>query len=325
MRGHARTGKLSVPMHVANGRGGAAAIRVRSSAAVLGVALALLSMVGPAAVRASHVLTDAAVSPGSGTTATLFDLSVTYTGTPPTLPARVWAVIPGGTEVDLATTDATAPATYRASTTLPAGDLTITFLAPVVGNHQPTAEARVTVTPEPGPTLGATPTPLASATPPPGSPAPSAPPSSAAPSGSAVPSLPPTPRPPGIPPVPTPPAPPAPPGVSPGAPGSPAATDASASAPTGASQALPSAGSGGSPRAGATPDGSGPPDIVDASDEGRPRGGLGQVTLVALGSATSVAGAAILVRQWRARRAARSAAGAGAPALGPVRRYSPRR
>lgn len=328
MRVHARIGKLSVPTHVDYGRGGAAAIRVRLAAAALGAALALLSLFGPAPVRAANGLTDPGVSPGSGTTATLFELSVTYTGPPPTLPARVWAVIPGGTEVDLDTTDPAAPATYRASRTLPAGDLTITFLASPVGSNQPTAEARVTVTPEPGPTAPATPTPLPSATPPPGSPAPSTPPPSAAPSGSALPTVAPTPLPPGVTPVPAPPgppAPPAPPGASPGAPTSSAPPDAPPSSPASSSQALSSPGSSGSLRAGATPDSSGPPDIAEASDASGPRGGLGQVTLVALGSATSVAGAAILMRQWRARRAVRSAPGAGTRGPGPMRRYPPRR
>ena len=264
-------------------------------AATLCAALVALGavLVSPAPAMADNTLSGGDVSPGSGTTTTVFFFSVVYASTPDRVPTIVAEV--AGLTIPMALASGTAAnGTYEGTRSLPAGTWSVTFRATAQGNDPTTGGGSVIVTaaPTPQPTP-APPTP----TPPPPTPAPTG-----APTPPPTPT--PTPLPPGVTPAPTPVPTPLPPGVTP------APTPAPTPLPSGVTPApTPSAGASATPGASdptpasssadasPAPTGSGSPDDGD-----RPASGFGRTGWLVLGGTTAVAGAAVLARQWMRRR-----------------------
>ena len=272
-------------------------------AAILVAAGLLLSTGTP--IGAATVLQDPSATPASGTTATTFVLSVQYVSDPearPALSATVEVVGLGGSPLpmSLVAGDAT-NGTWETSTMLPAGSWELVFRADASGSDPtPVAGPSVTVvdvaTPTPAPTPG-TPTPAPSSTP-------TASPDATPPPPTIRPTVAPTPLPPGVTPTPIP------------EPGSSAPSSRAASeAPRSSSTARPSDASSTGPSASArpapatrVPSGSAAPSPAAAGglDDGAGRSRTGWIVL---GGLTSAAGAAVLARQWLARRRAGSGVG----------------
>jgi hypothetical protein len=161
-----------------------ARLRVTRAAAIaVGLSLAALTpwLVVPALAIAcpdNGSLTNASVSPGSGTTATSFTFRVTYQDNAGEPPQRVWARFAGGPDiVDLSGSgNLTTGVVYSGSSTLPAGNWTIRLRALPAGVTQ-WCQLNVTVSvttpptptptpiPTPKPTPKPTPTPTARPTP----------------------------------------------------------------------------------------------------------------------------------------------------------------
>lgn len=271
---------------------------------MLATAMIVLSRPMPVA-RAATQLLNATVSPASGTTATTFVISVDYVSEPEARPAGSvtveivglggaplpMALVSGGTDTN---------GTWRTSTMLPAGSWDLIFEANPQGQDPPPlAGPTVIVTAAPTPTPGPTPPPTPVPTP--------------APTATPRPTPTSTPLPPGVTPRPTPRPTPLPPGVTPAPatptaePAEPGPSVAAGSDPPGSgepsgrpAQSAPAASAGAS----LVPAGSGSPQPEDADDESNgSAGGVGRLGWIVVGGMTSAAGAFVLVRQWRARRA----------------------
>jgi hypothetical protein len=271
---------------------------------IVGVALlGFLLASAPMPARAAGALSGGAVTPGSGTTATSFDLSVHYTSSQSERAQEVWADV-GGTRVDLTRVSGSPrDGTWQKSTLLPVGTFKVTFNATGVDGSQAapfTVPGNVVVTVPPTPTPAPTPpptprpTPRATAAPTP------TPPPGATP-------RPPSPPPPGITPRPS----------TPGAQSTPppdddddptAAPRASAS-PSGTGEVL-----SGTPPPKATPEENDAPaespdatDLADATADEDPPGPRIPLLapLLVVGGAMSVVGAGVLGRQWIATRRGR--------------------
>ncbi len=274
--------------------------RIRPALAALWAAcLALAVALCPSVTLAAGTLTGGDVSPNGGSTATEFLFSVDYSTSNDV--ADIWVEV-GATRVDLVHVDesGTYPSgTYQQASSIGAGTHAVTFFADVNGPGVETfAVADLVVaagpTPTPGPTPPPTPTP---------SPTP-------LPTATPVPTPTPTPLPPGVTPRPTPRPTPLPPGVTP-RPATPMPEESEAAVsvsaePSDSGDPHPSETAAGEQSASAyasasaapTPPPSGSPDV------GSERGGFGQVGWIVLGGMTSVAGAAVLGRQWWMRRRA---------------------
>ena len=123
----------------------------------------------PAPARAASVLSNRHVSPGSGTTATVFTFSVDYNSSNPVRNATaVWAEF-GSTTVTLALASGNTHAgTWVGTSTLPVGTLPVTFHASISASPQPEPLVGPTVTvtlPPPTPTPAPTPPPTPTPTP----------------------------------------------------------------------------------------------------------------------------------------------------------------
>ena len=272
------------------GRGTPAA--VPRPARVLGAvaaALVVLSLANPAAtVRAAGTLSAGNVTPTSGTTATSFGFSVHYTSTgSPSQPAGAVSAQVGSVTVPLTRVSGSAnDGTWEGSSTLPAGTWQVTFIA-VTSDPQPDPLlARfVTVTGPPPPT----PTPQPTAPP---TPVPTAPPQPTSPPGPF-----PTPRP-------------APQPTQP-----PSADDDPTQAPSPSPSPSPTATGSARPRT-STPtpsptaepdDDASPTPEAAAADEGPASPpGSSLASFLVVGGTMSLAGAAVLARQWYVTRRAGS-------------------
>jgi hypothetical protein len=137
------------------------------TAALLALALATAST----PVRAASLLSDGSVTPTSGTTATAFTFSVHYTSTDsPTRPAQaVWAQVDDVTVTLIKVSGSAHDGTWQGTATLPVGTWQVTFHATTSGDPQPQ--------PLPGPVVTvAEPPPTAAPAPPPPAPLPTNPP-----------------------------------------------------------------------------------------------------------------------------------------------------
>jgi hypothetical protein len=256
--------------------------RAAGALGLLAAALLALSLASaPAPARAVSVLSDGSVTPASGTTATIFTFSVSYTSTDsPTRPAQaVWAQV-GGVTVTLSKVSGSAhDGTWQGSATLPAG------------TWQGTFHASTSADPQPEPLAG----PMITVTEPPPTPAP-------------LPTAAPTPRPP-APPPPTP-VPVPQPTAAPLDDDDPSGTQRSSASP--ASSASGSASPGPSvptlsPSADGDDDPSESPGPVDpAADEADTPPGSRFASLLMIGGSMSLIGAAVLGRQWFVAHRARS-------------------
>jgi len=148
---------------------------------VLAAALLAFSIASaPSLVRAASTLSDGSVTPTSGTTATTFTFSVDYTSTgSPTRPAQaVWAQVGGVTATLVKVSGSAHDGTWRGTATLPAGTWLVTFHATTSSDPQPEPlpGPMVTVTqPPPTPTPSPTPQPTATSAPPTPAPTPAPP------------------------------------------------------------------------------------------------------------------------------------------------------
>ena len=268
------------------------------------LATALLVLPGfPPLVRAAEQLLNGSVSPAAGTTATTFVFSVDYLSDPdePAVSVSVDIVGMPGPPLPMTLVSGTqSDGTWRTSTMIPAGTWDTIFAANPQGPTRPTLDGPTVVV-----TVAPTPVPTPRPTPPP-TPVPTA-----APTATPRPTPAPTPLPPGVTPRPTPRPTPLPPGVTP-APATPGAesgdptpTRAAASGAPGSgepSERPDSSASAASTGASPVPDGSGSPQTDDDASDGN-GGGVGRLGWIVLGGMTSAAGAFVLLRQWRARRA----------------------
>jgi hypothetical protein len=247
----------------------AAAPRARE--ALRGVAAALLALslaTAPMPVRAASVLSDGSVSPSSGTTTTAFTFSVHYTSTDPPRPAQsVWAEVGSATVTLIKASGTALDGTWLGTSTLPAGTWQVTFHATTNGDPAQ-------------PLLG----PIVTVTAPPPSPQPTPPP----PPPTAAPTPVPTQPPPRPRPQPTPP---------------PTDADDRTAA---SSQAMP-AGSPGSTHGRADDDPAETPASFEPAGDGADTPpGARLASLLIVGGAMSIGGAAVLARQWHVRRRGRS-------------------
>ena len=123
----------------AGGRAPVGRPRTARSLWILGAVLLASAMAfAPAPARAASVLSNRHVSPGSGTTATVFTFSVDYNSSNPVRNATaVWAEF-GGTTVPLALASGNTHAgTWTGTSTLPVGSFTVTFHASISASPQP--------------------------------------------------------------------------------------------------------------------------------------------------------------------------------------------
>jgi hypothetical protein len=277
------------------------AIPVPAIAVVLALIATLVPIASPTTVTATGSLANGSVSPGSGTTSTVFTFSIEYSSSPNHEPADIWVDV-GGTVIPLQFSGVGTPedGTYQESSTLPAGTHAVTFSATGLGQDPTLDVGTVTVTP--GPTPPPTPLPTPGPTPPPTplpTPGPTPPPTPV-----------PTPPPPGVTPRPTPRATPLPPGATPTpATASPEASSAEtedepadSSGPSASADA--SAQSSESPSGSSTPEATGSPGASAEPDDVGESAGMGRLGLIVLGGMTSVAGAFVLARQWWIKRRA---------------------
>ena len=271
---------------------------LRSCGRALILAAALLVLVlasAPAPARAASVLSDASVTPTSGTTSTVFTFGVHYASTgSPAQPASSVSAQVGSVIVALVRVSGSAnDGTWQGTATLPAGTWDVTFTAVSAEPPAPLAGPQVTVTgpPPPPPTPSPTPTPQPTAAPTP-TPEPTAAPTPPQPTAA------PTPRPPLPGPQPTPPP----------TDGDPDA-DANAERITDGQRIRflvaervrsPTRIAGGDDGPDATP---GPAD--PAADEAPPPRGSMLATFLIVGGTMSLAGAIVLARQWMVSHPAR--------------------
>ena len=250
---------------------------LRGLAAAL-LALSLANVAVP--VRAASVLSDGSVSPTSGTTTTAFTFSVHYTSTDPPRPAQgVWATV-GSATVSLTKVSGTAlDGTFQGTSTLPAGTWRVTFHAESAGEPpQPLLGPIVTVTAPP-------PTPQPTPPPPPPPPPPTA-------SPTPVPTQPPAPTRSSAPP-------------SPGPQPTPPPSDADDR--TAASSPSLTAGASGFVQGTADDDPAETPvSFGPATNEADTAPGARFASLLIVGGAMILGGAAVLARQWRIARRGRS-------------------
>jgi hypothetical protein len=282
-------------------------------ALMLASAAALLGIPAPAAA-APPALIDGTVTPGSGTTATVFTFDVRYSSDTGFEAVRVWVEV-AGSQVELALlTGDPEDGAWQGGSTLPVGDWPVTFRADASHGSEPILAGPTisVVAPDPPPPPATpaptpVPTPVATATPGP------------MPAPTATPGAPPAPPPTGGPdpaPAPT---------VGGRVPAAPA-PGASTAAGTGSTSSVPEASAGPGSSAGApAPVQSGSPTAtevaalrdgaIDTFAEAREGtlaatspavgSGLGAVPWVLLGTAMAMIGAGILGLQVRARRGAR--------------------
>lgn len=294
---------MPLRIHLPNAR------RTAQALPLAGTVLACLALLAsPMPVAAAPVLHSPAVSPADGTTDTVFVMSVTYVSTPEARPATSVAVEIvglGGASLPMGLASGTATdGRWETSTMLPAGSWDLVFHAttnpssqspdsidgPVV-NVTPAPTVEPTLSPTPHVTVGPTPVPTPGATetesPPPG----------------ATPTVAPAPLPPGATPGPTV----APALLPPGATPRPtsAGEPVAVASPTGSDAASPVASVSGSGAAAASS--SSPAALESAAPAISPgqRSGFGRIGWVVVGGMTSVAGAALLARQWLGRRGLR--------------------
>jgi hypothetical protein len=269
----------------------------RLAAGVVGVGVALLA---GSPVAAATLLQNASATPATGTTDTTFVLSVDYVSEPearPALSVSVEVVDLGGSPLPmfLAAGEAT-KGTWQTSTMLPAGTWNLVFRADASGSDPDPAIGLVvtvidTATPTPSPTPGqGTPTP--SSTP---SPVPTAT-GTASPRATPGPTPVPTPLPPGVTPTPTP-------TLNPRPASSPRASEGGAASASALPSGGPSERPAGSERPSSTTAATGSPAPSSATDDTNSGPGWGRAGWIVLGGLTSVAGAAVLTRQWLVRRA----------------------
>jgi hypothetical protein len=242
----------------------AAAPRARD--ALRGVAAALLALsfaTAPMPVWAASVLSDGSVSPTSGTTTTAFTFSVHYTSTDPPRPAQsVWAEVGSATVTLIKASGTALDGTWQGMSTLSAGTWQVTFHATTAGD-------------QPQPLLG----PIVTVTAPPPTPQPTPPPQPTAAPTPLPTQTPPRPRP-----QPTPPP-----------------TDADDR--TAASSPSLSASASGSAQGRADDDpAETPASFEPATDGADTPPGARLASLLIVGGAMSLGGAAVLARQWHVRR-----------------------
>ena len=280
----------------AGGRAPVGRPRTARSLWILGaVLLACALAVAPAPARAASVLSNGTVSPGSGTTATVFTFSVDYNSSNPVRNAQaVWAEFGSATVTLALASGNTHAGTWTGTSTLPVGSLPVTFHASISANPQPDPlnGPNVTVTlPPPTPTPAPTPPPTPAPTPRPTAAPTPTPPPGATPTPGAPPPPGSTPRPSAAGPQPTSP---------PDGNDNPTNAPNSSTSPSGTGEVL-SGTPGGDPTLG--PDeNSAPvesPQVSDAADEDEatPRGSL-LAPLLFVGGTMSLVGAAVLGRQW---------------------------
>src|SRR5688572_10948089 len=276
-----------VPQRTDDAGQGAPVVRPRAILAAPLLVLVLLLASAPAPALAASVLSDASVTPTSGTTSTVFTFGVHYSSTgSPAQPAQSVSAQVGSVTVTLVRVSGSAhDGTWQGTSTLPAGTWDVIFSAVSASPPAPLLGPQVTVagpptptpTPTPQPTAAPTPTPQPTATPRPPTPTPR-------------PSAAPTPRPPLPGPQPTPP----PteddgptPTQSPSA--SPTPRESSSSAPRTPEPSTRMAGGDDGPDATALPS-----DPV-ADDAPPPQGSM-LATLLIVGGTMSLAGAIVLAR-----------------------------
>jgi hypothetical protein len=289
----------NVPIRIRTLARGVAAV---AAAGMLATALLVLPA-SPPPVRAAEQLLNGTVAPSSGTTATTFVFSVDYVSDPdePALSVSVDIVgMPGPPLAMTLVSGTESDGTWQRSATISAGTWDTVFAANLQGPTRPTLDGPtvvVTVPPTPVPTPRPTPRPTPVPT--------------AAPTATPRPAPAPTPLPPGVTPPPAPRPTPLPPGVTPApaTPGAesedPAGSGADASGAPGSMEPgewPDSSASAASTGASAMPDASGSPQPDDGASNAN-GGGVGRLGWIVLGGMTSAAGALVLVRQWRARRA----------------------
>lgn len=268
-----------------------------------------LLLVGASPARAATSLQNPTVSPAEqGTTADTFVITVGYISEPEghaAVDVVVEVVGLGGGPFPMSrVSGSTTNGTWQATTMLPAGSWQLIFRATSSPLSQsppalngPVVEVQPSVTPPPTPSPspgGGTPVPTSTPTP--------SPTASPSPSGSTPATSAPTPLPPGVTPRPTPrPAASPTPGVP--APPSAGATATAAASDRPTSSESPSAGTQppATARGSAAPEGS-PAPSPEASGDESTGGGWGRTGWIVLGGMTSVAGAAVLGRQWLSRR-----------------------
>ena len=265
------------------------------AATLLAIALAL----SPGPALAAGALSDGSVTPTSGTSATAFTFTVSYLSTDsPTRPAQtVWADVGGMTVPLVKVSGAAHDGTWQGTSTLPAGTWQVTFNATTSADPQPEPLAGpiVTVTqaptptpPPPTPRPPAPPTPRPTARPAPGpTVAPNPPPATDAPLATA-----PTAADAGDDPTATPRA------------SSSARSSAAASASASARPMRTPSESAEAPSVDADPSRtSDPTDLAADEPDTRPPSMLASLLIV--GGTLSLAGAAVLARQWWVVRAGR--------------------
>ncbi len=261
------------------GRGAAPVVRSRAilAAALLGLVLAS----APSPALAASVLSDASVTPTSGTTSTVFTFGVHYASTgSPAQPASSVSAQVGSVVVALVRVSGSAnDGTWQGTATLPAGTWSVIFSAVSASPPTPLSGPDVTVTGPPAPTPTPTPSPT---------PQPTAAPTPTPSRRRTRPRLPRRRR--GRPPAPTPP-PTDGPTPTQGQSASPAASESGSSSPS-ASES-PTRIAGGDDGPSATP---GPADA--AADEAPPARGSMLATFLIVGGTMSLAGAIVLARQW---------------------------
>lgn len=278
------------------------ALAALSAACLIALLATLVPVLPPRAADAAGMLTAGTVSPREGTTATTFAFRVHLNTESTQGPQDIWVDV-GSTRYDLnLIVGAPEDGTYGIDTNVSiTGVHQVTFGAVTHGpppDPDPLAAGTITVT--------AAPTPIPTPTPPP-TPTPRPTP---VPTATPRPTPAPTPLPPGVTPRPTPRPTPLPPGATPrpATPTPDASADGSEPPGSGAAEASGSA----QPTESGSPDGepstrpgeTGTPDASPAASEGErgEGGGFGRVGWIVLGGMTSVAGAAVLGRQWLARR-----------------------
>jgi hypothetical protein len=260
--------------------------------------LGFLLATAPMPARAASVLSDASVSPGSGTTATAFSFNVDYNSSNPVRNAlSVWAEAGGVTiPLSLVAGGNTHAGTWHGSSSLPVGSWQVTFHASTSADPQPAPldGPIVTVTlPPPTPTPAPTPPPTPRPTPRPTAAPTPTPPPGATPRPTPRPGSTPRPSVPG--PQPTPP--------PPDDDDDPTAAPSSSTSPSGTGDVL-----SGTPGPRATPDENNAPaetpeatEAAESDDPAAPRIPL-LAPFLLVGGAMSIAGAGVLGRQWYVTR-----------------------
>ena len=146
---------------------------------LLALVIGFATLATPAAAAAPNKLLDPRASPGSGSTATVFALSVRYASDKDWPASTVTATVAGKTVTLKRTAGSAVDGTWSASTTLPQGTWPVTFSAdaeqgpdPSVTGPTLTVARAATPPPTPKPTPKPTPPPTPAPTPTPAPPAP---------------------------------------------------------------------------------------------------------------------------------------------------------